>query len=211
MASATWTASTTWPTVNKQVYLLRCHNNVTNTVDTRPKSASPAIHHLTVLQPPIMCLLLSVLMQCGNLWLSLGWCAVVACFSAPISVAFPPLLQWATATQTWWRLELSKCSSSTPTRVSCTTTWSCTPRGCRPPYLTSCLCATLSIQGASTSSRTHRQHMRRAALAPTSRLQYRMRRQIHCWWGLTSVNARSILFGYSLTLDVGAWTGVIFP
>lgn len=178
-ASATWTASTTSPTVNKGFFFY------TGTTIMSPKGrvsfTNPAIYNLIVLQPPIMCLSLSALTQCWNPWLSLGWFAVVACFWALISVAIPPLLQWATATRTWWGLELSKCNSSTPTRVSCMTIWSCTPRGCRPPYLTSCLCATLSTQGASSahSSNTHRRHVRRAAHASISSLRYLMRRQIN--------------------------------
>lgn len=146
-----------------------------------PSWPNPGIYNLTVLQPPIMCLSLPALTQSWNPWVNLGWFAVVACFWALISVAVSPLLQWATATRTWWRLELSKCNSSTPTHVSCTTTWSCTPRGCRPPYLTSCLSATLSTQGASSahSSKTHRRHVRGAAQALISSLRYLMRRQIY--------------------------------
>lgn len=57
--------------------------------------------------------------------------------------------QWATVTQMWWKPEQSKWSSSTPTRVSCTTTLCCMPRGCRPHCPKSCLCATLSTLGMS--------------------------------------------------------------
>lgn len=70
-------------------------------------------------------------------------------FLVLILAAGPLPSQWVTATRTWWRPEPSRCSGSTPTRVSCTTIWFCTPRGCKPRYLTSCLCATLSTQGMS--------------------------------------------------------------
>lgn len=84
-ASATWTASTTLLTVNKQpnactffLHRHHNHNNVTKGMSLvhLPSRPNPVIHNLTVLQPPIMCLSLSALTQCWNPWLSLGWFAV---------------------------------------------------------------------------------------------------------------------------------------